>query len=170
MSDETKSRPEPSDTNPFAPPVAFETPRYPKLGIAYWLPLMAFAAFSVIAIFSFQPVAGWGVLGVASSFFAGMHGLFFQQRLAARSAAGNPVNRVSDLALSLLSLLLGGVATIAGSIAFTVTCVPTSLVLGAGLYNPLPPATMLIVFGGSGVLAVVIAGWMVRLFLPRKPD
>jgi hypothetical protein len=62
------------------------------------------------------------------------------------------------------------VATIAGSIAFTVTCVPTSLVLGAGLYNPLPPATMLIVFGGSGVLAVVIAGWMVRLFLPRKPD
>jgi hypothetical protein len=74
MSDDASPRPEPSDTNPFVPRVAFETPRYPKLGIAYWLPLMAFAAFSVIAIFAFQPVAVWGVFGVASTFFAGLHG------------------------------------------------------------------------------------------------
>jgi hypothetical protein len=170
MSDETKPRPEPSDTNPFAPPVAFETPRHPKLGIAYWLPLMAFAAFSVFAIFSFQPVAGWGALGVVSSFFAGMYGLFFQQWLAVRGAAGMPVNRVSDFALSLFSIFLGGVATIAGSIAFMVTCIPASVMLGAGLYKGLPPATTVIVWGGCGTIAITLASWMIRLFIPRKPD
>jgi hypothetical protein len=170
MSDDASPRPEPLDVNPFEPTVPRETHPYPRLRLVYWTYLSLFAIFSLVASFSPDLVV-LGIFGVSTSIFAGLHGYFYQRRMAARLAAGFAETRVPDVALCFLSLLFGGLATLAGVIAFLVTCIPTSLfVMGGGLVG-LPPAigwgTIWFV---CSLMAILFAGWVIRRSLPRKPD
>lgn len=172
MPDDASPRPEPLDVNPFEPTVPLETRPYPRLRLVYWTYLSLFAIFSIVASFSPDLVV-LGILGVSTSIFAGLHGFFYQRRMALRRATGFPETRIPDVALCFLSLLFGGLATLAGVIAFLVTCIPTSLfVMGGGLrLIGMPPVIgMSTIWIVCGLMAILLAGWVIRLSLPRKPD
>lgn len=171
MSHNANPESNPSEFNPFEPPTDVEQPTVRLLGPGYWLPIIALDAFSIALLLTEAAPIGW--FGLATTVFAAYHGFIYQNRVAQRAMAGEPVSPISNLALSAFSLFLGAAASIAGSIAFVGTCFPAGFMVVETTRNGNPAlgwVLMSAVWGICGLLALYIVGALLRLFVPRKPS
>jgi hypothetical protein len=170
MSQDRSSEREPSEVNPFQPPVEGEMPKAKGLGKAYWLPLLGFAVFAILVAAAVDLYVG--LFGMATSVFAIYHGFIYQNRVVQRALSGNSVRKISDLGLCACSLLLGAAGCVAGSIAFVATCFPTGFIMvevggrGAAESNNV----LFALCGICGMIALVFVGWLLSWFVPRRPS
>jgi hypothetical protein len=112
----------------------------------------------------------FGFFGLSTCAFAGYHGFLFQNRVVKRALAGNAVNRLSDFALLVCSVMLGAAASVAGLVAFAGTCIPATLIAyqAAGIQDWHPG--IFVIWVACAGIAIFGVCWLVRWFLPRKPN